>query len=234
MYIASLRYAKLSLLCPSIYHQSSNLSSRALYHHFFSLPSNSLKVLLAPNKIKPGLTVHVTLDMQLAPQHLGTTEENPGFGGRVDLADAAEDHVPVGPAEVGGRAQARDGVVLGVGVVDHDVGGIVVFDLGGEVLWEPILVRHNGETTIRGTGLAYGVDFDVVLQILSLNRQKERAEPLKGAEVTTDPEEVDFPEASLFLWVVHSVPDALEDGGEWCDTNTCATKNCDLVFKHVF
>jgi hypothetical protein len=52
----------------------------------------------------------------------------------VDFADGFENHVPVGAAEVCGCAETGDGVLFGVGIVDHDVGCVVGLDLGGEVL----------------------------------------------------------------------------------------------------
>ncbi len=81
--------------------------------------------------MKARLGVHVTFDVQLTAQDLRTTEEHPRFGGRVDLADGAKDHVPVRTAEVGGCAESRDGVAVRVDVVDHDVGGVFGFDLRG-------------------------------------------------------------------------------------------------------
>ena len=52
----------------------------------------------------------------------------------MDLADGLEDHVPVGATEVCGCAETGDGVLFGVGVVDHDVRCIVGLDSGGEIL----------------------------------------------------------------------------------------------------
>ena len=52
----------------------------------------------------------------------------------MDLPNGLEDHVPVRAAEVGRRAQTSDGILLGIGVIDHDVGGIVGLDLGCEIL----------------------------------------------------------------------------------------------------
>jgi hypothetical protein len=71
---------------------------------------------------------------------LGTAEEDSGFGGRVDFADRFENHVPVGAAEVGGCAETGDGVLFGVGIVDHDVGCVVGLDLGGKVLFGTVSV----------------------------------------------------------------------------------------------
>lgn len=93
-----------------------------------------LEILLAPHKVEAGLRVHVALDVEGRTEDLGPAEEDTGFCGRVDLADGLEDHVPVGAAEVCGRAEPGDGVLFGVGVVDHDVGCVVGLDLGGEVL----------------------------------------------------------------------------------------------------
>lgn len=52
----------------------------------------------------------------------------------MDLADRFEDHIPVGAAKVGGCAKTSDGVLFGVGIVDHNVRCVVCFDLGSEVL----------------------------------------------------------------------------------------------------
>ena len=52
----------------------------------------------------------------------------------MDLADGLEDHVPIGTTKVGGCAETGDGVLFGIGVVDHDVRGIVGLDLSREVL----------------------------------------------------------------------------------------------------
>jgi hypothetical protein len=66
----------------------------------------------------------------------------------------------------------------------------------------------------------YGVDLNVVIDILGFDGQEERSEPFKGAEISADPEEVDLPQAGTALRVVHPVPDTLENGGKWRDTNT--------------
>lgn len=93
-----------------------------------------LEILLAPHEPEVRVRVLVALDMERAPKHLGSAEEDTGLGGLVDLADGFENHVPVRTAEVGGRAEAGDGVLLGVGVVDHDVCAVFGADFGGEVL----------------------------------------------------------------------------------------------------
>lgn len=81
---------------------------------------------------------------------------------------------------------------------------------------------------------AYSMNFDVVLQILSLDSQKQRAEPLERSEISTHPEKVDFPQPCLFLWVVEPVPDAFEDAGKWRDADTRSNKDGHFVFEDVF
>lgn len=93
-----------------------------------------LEIFFAPNKIHPGLGVHVALDVQRRTEHFRTTEENAHFGRRVNLPNGFEDGIPVGTAEVGGRTKTGDSVLLGVGVVDHDVSCVVYLDLGGKIL----------------------------------------------------------------------------------------------------
>ncbi len=137
----------------------------------------------------PRLGILVAVDVQGAAQALGAAEEDARLAGGVQLADALEDHVPVGAAKVGRAAEASNGVRLGISVVDHDVGGVVALDLGREVR----------------------VDLDAVLDVLGLDGHEQRAEPLKGAKVAADPEEVDLGQPRLLLRVVHPVPDGLED-----------------------
>lgn len=89
--------------------------------------------------------------MQRTPQPLGPAEEDTRLGRTVQLANAPKDHVPVGPAKVGRTPQARDGVLVGVGVVDHDVGRVVGLDLGRQVR----------------------VDLDAVVDVLGLDGEEE-------------------------------------------------------------
>ncbi len=138
--------------------------------------------------------------MQLTTQHLGSTKENTGFRRTVNLADALEHHIPIRSTKVRWCSETRNGVAVRVRVVDHNVRGVVDLDLGRQV----------------------GVDLDVLLKIKKQDGEKQRAEPLEGAEVSADPEEVDFAEAGLLLRVVHSVPDRLQNRSEGCNTNTCS------------
>jgi hypothetical protein len=59
-----------------------------------------LEVLLAPHKAESRLTPFIALDVKCASQTFGTTEEHTSLGGRVDLADGLEDHVPVRATEI--------------------------------------------------------------------------------------------------------------------------------------
>ena len=93
-----------------------------------------LEILLAPDEVEAGLRVHVALDVERRTENFGPAEEDTGFGRCMDLADRLENHVPVGATEVGRRTQAGNGILFSVGVVDHNVGSIVGFDLGSEVL----------------------------------------------------------------------------------------------------
>lgn len=159
----------------------------------------------------PRFTVLIAEDVQLAAEALGPAEEDAGLGGGVQLPDAAEDHVPVGAAEVGGAAEARDGVLVGVGVVDHDVGGVVSLDLGRQV----------------------GVDLDAAVDVLGLDGQQQRPEPLERAEVAADPEEVHLGQPRLLLRVVHPVPDGLEDRRERRHADARSAQHRHLVLEHV-
>lgn len=159
----------------------------------------------------PRLTVLVTVNMQTATQTLGTTEEYTGLGRRMELPDTTENHVPVGTTKVGRCAQTGDGVLVGVRVVNHDVGSIVGFDLGRQVR----------------------VDLNALVDVLGLDGEQQRTEPLEGAKVTANPEEVDLGKAGLGLRVVHAVPDRLENGSKGRDTNTSTDEDRDLVLEHV-
>jgi hypothetical protein len=79
--------------------------------------------------------------VQRRAERLGSTEEDTCFCGRMDLANGLEDHVPVGATEVCGCAETSDGVLLGVGVIDHDVSCVVGLDLGSEVLDVQLMVK---------------------------------------------------------------------------------------------
>ena len=96
--------------------------------------AHALKVLFAPDKVEARLRVHVTFHVQRGAEAFGAAEEHARFRGRVDLPDGFENGVPVWTTEVGGCAQTGNGVLLGVGVVDHNVRCVVCLDLGSEVL----------------------------------------------------------------------------------------------------
>lgn len=107
--------------------------------------------------------------MERRAQTLGPTEEYAGLGRRVNLAYRLEDHVPVGTAKVGGGAQTGDGILLSVGVVDHDVRRVVCFDLCGEVLSSALVCLNAWQ---NGEGMAYGVNFNVVVDVLCFDGEE--------------------------------------------------------------
>lgn len=84
--------------------------------------------------MKPGLRIHIALDIQDTPQRLGPAEKHACFRGSVDRANRPEDHVPVRTAEARRRAETGDGVLFCVGVVDHDVCCVVGSDVCGDIL----------------------------------------------------------------------------------------------------
>lgn len=149
--------------------------------------------------------------MQCAAQSLGSTEEHTSLCRRVQLPDTPEDHVPVRAAKVRRRTQTGDCVLVGIGIVDHDVGGVVGFYLGGQIR----------------------VNLNALVNILGLNGQQQGPEPLEGAKITADPEEVYLGQAGLALRIVHSVPDGLENRGERRDTDTSSDQHGNLVFENV-
>ena len=81
----------------------------------------------------------------------------------------------------------------------------------------------------------YGVDFDGVVFVLGLNGVEEGFEPFQAAEVTTNPEEVDFAEASLLCaGAGHAIPYRLQDRCERCYADAGADEEGSLEFKDVF
>lgn len=130
----------------------------------------------------------------------------------MNLPDTPENHIPIRSAKVRWRPQTRDRITISICIVNHNICSIIHLDLRSKIC----------------------MDFNMVIHILSFDSEKQGAEPFKGAEVTADPEEVDFAETSLFLWVVHAVPDGFEDRCEWRDTNTCSNQNGDFVFEDIF
>ena len=96
--------------------------------------SRVLKVLLAPYKLETRIRVYVALDMQLTAQNLWPAEEDTRLCRCVQLSDRLEHSIPIGASEAGGCSETRDGVDIGVRVVNHDVRGVIYFDLGSEIL----------------------------------------------------------------------------------------------------
>ena len=100
-----------------------------------------LKVLFTPNKTETGFRVHITLDVQRTTKRLWSAEENTCFSWRVDFANAFEYHVPVGATKVRRCPEASNGILLGVDIVNHDVGCVVRFEFGRQILGEKLLAK---------------------------------------------------------------------------------------------
>lgn len=160
----------------------------------------------------PRLTILVAKDVQRAAQSLGTAEEHTRLARSMQFPDTPKDHIPVRTAKVRRRPQAGNGILIGVGIIDHNVGRIVNLDLGRQVR----------------------VDLDAVVDILGFDSQQKRAEPLERAEISADPEEVHLAQPRLLLRVVHAIPDRLEDGGEGGHADTGTDQDGHLVLEHVF
>lgn len=80
----------------------------------------------------------------------------------------------------------------------------------------------------------YGVDLDVIIDILRLDSQQQRSEPFEGSEVSANPEEVDLPQSRTgSLRVVHAVPDTLKNGRERSDTDTGTAEDGDFELEHI-
>ena len=195
----------------------------------------SSKILLPPRKLEIGTTVHVALGMQLTTQCFWTAEEDSRLGRRMNLADTSKDGVPVRATEIGGRPQTGDDVCFAVGVVDHDVRGVVGFDASGEVLrYHLSCLKKYARREQKGVR-TYGMNLNIAVDILGFNSHEKRPKPFKRAIVTTNPEEVDFAQARPSTpGIIHAVPNALEDRCEWRDTDPCSNENGHLVLGHVF
>ena len=59
----------------------------------------------------------------------------------MELADRLEGGIPVWTTKVCRRAKARNRIMVGICVIDHDICSIVRFDLGGEKLIEYQLAK---------------------------------------------------------------------------------------------
>lgn len=99
-----------------------------------AVQSCSSKVLLPPHEIKARLRVHVAPDTQLISQRWRSTEENARLCRGMNLTDRLEDCVPVRTAKTGRGSQSCDGIRLRIGVVDHDIGCVIRFDVTGKIL----------------------------------------------------------------------------------------------------
>jgi len=172
----------------------------------------SLEIFFAPGELESRLSIHITFNMQLTPQHLRPTEEHTRLSGAVDLPNRLKDIIPIGSPKIRRCSQPRNGVPIRVGVINHDIRRVVRLDFRRQVR----------------------VDLNMVVHVLGFDGEEERTEPFEGTKVTTDPEEVDFAETSLLLRIVHAVPDGFEDGCKGRDSNTGTAKHGNLVFEDIF
>jgi len=78
------------------------------------------------------------------------------------------------------------------------------------------------------------MDLDMIIQILRLDGEQQRPEPLKRPKVTANPEEIHLAQARLALRVIHAVPDTLQNRSERSHTDTGAHEDSDLKLEHVF
>ena len=147
--------------------------------------------------------------MQRLRKHRRSAEEHANVCIGVLICNRSEHPVPVGPPEVGRSPQAGNRIALRADILDKNVVHVVLLDFSGEI----------------------DRDLDPVLRVLFLDSVQEGVEPLCGAEVTDNPNEVDLGEAGglRVVEVVHPVPDRLEDRGEGCDTNTSTNEKDGLV-----
>ena len=66
-----------------------------------------------------------------------------------------------------------------------------------------------------------------------LQRLQEISKPLKGGRFGTDPIEVDLLQSKGGVLASQLVVDGLEDGGEWCHSNTSAYTQTNLVEEYI-
>lgn len=129
------------------------------------------------------------------------------------LRDRAEDPVPVRATVVRGRTERGDRVLLSTDVLDLF---IEQASAGRPPSKRPIAGEtHNDVVHVVLLNLRsqVNVNFNPVLGVLLLDGLQQRVEPLRGAEVTDDPGEVDLRQARRLrlVEVVHAVPDRLQD-----------------------
>lgn len=130
----------------------------------------------------------------------------------MNLPNTPKYRPPIRPPEIRRGPQPRNSITIRIRIIDHDIRGIIRLNLRREV-------RMN---------------LNMIIHILSLDREEQAAEPLETPKVPADPEEVDLAQPRLLLRVVHAVPDALEDGGEGSDADAGTDEDGRLVFENVF
>lgn len=137
-----------------IKHQVATKNSLRTYVHIIPMcfkckvrvfPVADLEVLLTPDEIESRFGIHVALDMQLTPQTFWAAEKHPCLCWGVNLPDRSEYHIPVWSTKVCRRAESSNRILLRVGIIDHDVGRVISFDLGSQVLlqWSVRVAWHG-------------------------------------------------------------------------------------------
>lgn len=152
----------------------------------------------------------------------------------MNLTDRLEDCVPVRAAKIGRGPQSSDGICLRPGVVYHNIGSVIGFDVSGKILATQKLV-NEAWFSHKLHDITHGMNFDMTINILGFNGREQGSEPLKRPKVATDPEEIHLSQTSLLLGTfTHAVPYATENRGERSHSNASSNKNCDFVFEDVF
>lgn len=147
----------------------------------------------------------------------------------MESADRFERSIPIWTTEVRRCTETCNCVVVGVGVIDHDVCRIILFDLGGKILTQTLVSKGSRLVGER----AYRQNLDMIIHILSFNSHEQRPKPLKRSKVLAHPEEIHLPKSSLLAWIIHPVPNTLEDRGERGNANACTDKYCNLILENI-
>jgi len=62
--------------------------------------------------------------------------------------------------------------------------------------------------------VAYGVDLNAAIHVLSLDGHNQGFEPFEAGQIVTQPEKVNLAERSPLVSQVLTVPDALQEGSQ--------------------
>ena len=136
------------------------------------------------------------------------------------IPHGAEQPLEIGPTEIRPRPELGERIDVGADGVEVDVGGGVRVEFLGEV---GVDAEELGATdAVCGGG---GLGFE---------RGEQGLEPLEGAGVLGDPDELDAAQTLGRVRPAAQVPDVLEDRGPGCDADAGADQHGDLVVEYVF